>query len=422
MNKLFPYLMTMALFGISLFSSCSDDDDVLEEQKVLVKFTATPSIEGTIPAEAYEGLVAVFTEVRNQDTTHCVLNASGVGSVNLYKCIYNIAIEDKIKNEENKDVTISVRMENISVNEAGQEIVGRLNSLPADAIGQNFIFGEVFFNGERNSGRMMHPDQYFTIFNPTEDTLYVDGVSVAVTQHLSWQEPQLWYNKYYPSRVPVGGFVTIPGAGQDHPVLPGEKVVVAFTAVDHSKVEGYDHAVDLTGADYEIYYGPEVKGEVDNPDVENVVISENPDSYGFFFQPRGYVSPLMFKLENGEKSTIEKFYKDNMSETLHAVPADEEKGTPADTISIQIISVPTEMIIDGVQTSDVPQDVKTRVIPETVDRGKFLVNGCHRQELAIRKEIKVGKKVFYQDTNNSTEDFVRRNGQTPYPKGWRDQK
>ena len=38
-----------------------------------------------------------------------------------------------------------------------------------------------------------------------------------------------------------------------------------------------------------------------------------------------------------------------------------------------------------------------------VDRGKFLVNGCHRQELCIRKEIKVGDKIFYQDTNNSTE-------------------
>ena len=73
-----------------------------------------------------------------------------------------------------------------------------------------------------------------------------------------------------------------------------------------------------------------------------------------------------------------------------------------------------------------PQDVKTRVVPETVDRGKFLVNGCHRQELCIRKEIKVGDKIFYKDTNNSaedTQDVNERNAagltQTAFPIGWR---
>ena len=126
----------------------------------------------------------------------------------------------------------------------------------------------------------------------------------------------------------------------------------------------------------------------------------------------------MFKLENGETATIDKFVADNSKPFYHVIP--ETATTPADTIDVKIFAVPTEMIIDGIQTSDVPQDIKTRTIPEAVDRGKFLVSACHSQELAIRKEVKVGEKIFYQDTNDSSKDFVMQKGQNAYPKGWRD--
>ena len=428
MNKLFVYAATVAVALTGFFTSCSDDDDTIkgQEQKALVQFTAKPLVEGALDIEDLEGMLVVFTEVRNQDTTHCVLNNQGVGIVNLTKGTYNIAIEEKLQNEQGAEIVVSVRMENVSINQNNQEIVGKVNSLPANAIGKDFIFSEIFFNGERNSGRMMHPDQYIVVFNPTQDTLYADGLSVGVTQHLASQDKQMWYDEYYSAnKVPVGGFITVPGNGKEHPVAPGDRFVIAFTAVDHSKVEGYDHAVDLSGADFEVYYGPDTK-DIDNPEVPNVIVTENSDSNGFFFQPRGYVSPLMFKLENGEAATVENFYKNNLSRTKTLIPADEEKGTPEEIIEINIFSLPVDRIIDGVQTSDVPQDVKTRVVPEVVDRGKFLVNGCHRQELAIRKEIKAGNKVFYQDTNNSSEDFVPVNErkeqglvQNAFPIGWR---
>jgi len=401
------------LLGIAFFFACDDNDDItLEEQKILVKFTAKPVIEDTFDADMINGLTAVFTNTRNQDTTHCVLDRTASGLANLYKGTYNISIEDKIQNAAGVDsIYISVKMENISISQTGQEIEGNLNALPANANGVNFIFSEIFFNGETNSGRMMHPDQYFVVFNPTSEDLYADGLSVAVTLHLSWQDKQMWYDEYMPNKVPVRGFVTIPGNGTQNLVKAGEKLVVAFTAIDHSKVEGYDNATDMSGADFEIYYGPE-DNDVDNPEVPNVLLTEN-----FSFQPRGYMAPLMFKLENGEQATVEKFYTENTSKYYRIIP--ETSTTPADTLDLQILSVPTSMIIDGVQTSDLPEDIKTRTIPETVDRGKFIVSGCHQQELAIRKEIWVGTQVFYQDTNNSLDDFVMRKGQTSFPVGWR---
>ena len=422
--KQFLRIALAALVCPVLLASCSDDE---AEKNINVTFNAIPKVAGALDVATLAGTPVLFTEVRNQDTRSFPLDANGSVTASLPMGVYNVAIEKSLKNAQNEDVVISLRMENVNVNTEGQLIEGYVNSLPASALGRDFIFSEVFFNGETNSGRMMHPDQYIVLFNPTEDVLYADGVSIGVTMHLSWQNKQLWYDSYYPTQVPIGGFITIPGSGKEHAVNPGEKLVIAFTAINHSEVVNgeiaYDHAVDLSGADFEVYYGPDAN-DVDNPDVPNVLISENGDSYGFFFQPRGYVSPVMFRLENGQQSTIDAFV--NSHTTLSKTHVEATETTPEGDIDIHILAVDTDNIIDGIQTSDVPQDVKTRVVPETVDRGKFLVNGCHRQELCIRKEIKVGDKTFYKDTNNSAEDMQDVNErkaagliQTAFPKGWR---
>ena len=422
--KCFFRIVLAALICPVLLSSCSDDE---EERKIDVAFNAIPKVSGALDVSSLSGTPVLFTEVRNQNTKQFILDANGTAKASLPMGVYNIAIEKSIVNAQGEQVVISLRMENVNVNTNGQIIEGYVNSLPASALGKDFIFSEVFFNGETNSGRMMHPDQYIVLFNPTEEVLYADGVSIGVTMHLSWQNKQLWYDSYYPNQVPIGGFITIPGSGEEHPVLPGEKLVIAFTAINHSEVVNgeiaYDHAVDLSGADYEIYYGPDAN-DVDNPSVPNVLITENGDSYGFFFQPRGYVSPVMFRLENGLQSTVDAFV--NSHTTLSKTHVEATETTPEGDIDIHVLAVETDKIIDGIQTSDVPQDVKTRVVPETVDRGKFLVNGCHRQELCIRKEIKVGDITFYQDTNNSAEDMQDVNErkaagliQTAFPIGWR---
>lgn len=424
----FKLLLATLLCPLFL-TSCSDDDE--NEGKVNVLFSAIPKVEGVFPISLMEGAEVAFTEVRNQNTHKFPLDASGKAQVQLTRGTYNISIEKTIKYEDlmqgggnnssgmgsaGDDVVVSLRMENVSIANESQEVNGYLSTLPQSALGKDIIFSEIFFNGETNSGRMMHPDQYFVLFNPTEEVLYADGISVGVTMHLSWQEKRIWYDEFYQDRIPIGGFVTIPGSGKDHPIAPGGRLVVAFTAIDHSSVEGYDNAVDLRGADFEIYYGPN-SSDIDNPNVPNLILTENEDSYGFFLHPRGYVSPLMFRLPNGEESTIKAFVESHTVRSKTYVEATET--TPAGEIDINILYVPASEVLDAVQTSDVPQDIKTRVIPEVLDRGKFLVTGCHRQELCIRKEIKVGNKTFYQDTNNSSDDIVMRKGQTSFGPNWR---
>ena len=232
MKRLFKYALAALICPVRL-TSCSDDES---EKNIEVTFSAIPKVAGALDVSSLEGTPVLFTEVRNQDTKRFPLDAFGRAAVSLPMGVYNIAIEKNITNAQGEQVVVSLRMENISVNASGQVIEGYVNSLPASALGKDFIFSEVFFNGETNSGRMMHPDNYIVLFNPTEDVLYADGVSIGVTMHLSWQNKQLWYDSYYPDQVPIGGFITIPGSGQEHPVQPGEKLVIAFTAINHSEV------------------------------------------------------------------------------------------------------------------------------------------------------------------------------------------
>ena len=424
MNRLIKIAWVVLLCPLFLVSCSSDDEG---EKKIDLTFNAVPRVSGALDIASLAGTPVKFTEVRSQNTSQFPLDATGKALVSLPMGVYDIAIDKEITNAQGEKVMISLRMQNVNVNAAGQKIEGYVNSLPASALGKDFIFSEVFFNGETNSGRMMHPDQYIVLFNPTENVLYADGVSIGVTMHAAFQDPQLWYNKYYPTRVPIGGFITIPGNGKDHPVQPGEKLVIAFTAINHHEIVNggiaYENSVDLSGADFEIYYGPKSK-DVDNPAVPNVLLTENGDAYGFFLHPRGYWSPVMFRLENGQQSTVDAFVKSHTTMSKTHVKA--TKDTPEGDIDIHILAIETDKIIDGIQTSDEPQKVKTRVVPEVVDRGQFLVSGCHRQELCIRKEIKVGLKIFYSDSNNSVEDMQDAKArkaaghfQNAFPIGWR---
>lgn len=414
MNKaLFKIFTFMLVLTGLMMTSCSDDDG---ESKILVKFNATPLVEGTVSIEKLAGLKVEFKETTRQDITNAELDESGTAIVELYKGTYDISVDGTIENDDEEEIVVSVKMLGTSILEDQQNIEGKVNTLPKKALGQDFIFSEIFFNGETNSGRMMHPDQYIVIFNPTEKKLYADGLCISVTRCASAGDEPIWYNKYYPNRIPILGFITIPGSGKEHAVAPGEKLVIAFNAADHSKVEGWENAVDLSGADYEIYWGPESK-DMDNPDVDNVIHTFL-DGTAFFFHPRGFWSPVMFRLENGNEDTIKKFIDANTTKDKEEQYNRETKEY--EIVDVNITYIAADKIIDGVITGHEPGGgIVTATLPQNIDRGNFKVEGCHRQQLAIRKEIKVGSKIFYQDTNNSTDDFIRRKGQTAYPKGWR---
>ena len=437
-NRFINLAIALAMAGGSFaLSSCDDDDNKSEYSYdgIDVFINMTSDVDGAVSSADLDGCVITLTSVKNKDTYTFTVskdalseNASGKVKVYVPADTYDISLE---KNTDDK--TIFIRKENVTIKAANQNVDVKLISTVAQSKDYQFIFSEIFFNGERNAGRMMHPDQYMVLYNPTDNVLYADGLAIGCTMQASCTEKESWYDEYYNAgKVPVHGIIVIPGSGYDVPVKPHDKIVIAFTATNHTETEGsyeekneetgetktvtykYENAVDLSGADFEIYDPQLYKSDVDNPEVPNVLeiypaANDLGGIGGFYQHPRGFYCPFIFKLENGEQSTLEAFTKANSS----VATVNDKDGN---SVEIQMLSVKAEDILDGITTGHIPSDIVTNPLPQTVDRGKQLVKGCHSGLLVQRKG---NDKDGYADTNNSTDDCEIVTPQHSFPAGWR---
>ena len=437
-NRVINYALALAMAGGSIaLSSCDDDDDNngYSYSGIDAFVNLKSDVDGAVSSNDLDGCTVTLTSVQSKDTYTFdikkeTLDENANGKVKIYIPIgtYDVSLEKTIDGK-----TIFVRKENVTIKDANQTIDVKLIATVAQQSDYQFIFSEVFFNGERNAGRMMHPDQYMVLYNPTNNILYADGLAVGCTMQASCTEKESWYDEYYNAgKVPVHGIIVIPGSGYDHPVKPHEKLVIAFTAKNHKETEGsyeetdeatgekrtvtykYDNAVDLSGADFEIYEPQLYTSDVDNPEVPNVkeiYPAENDFGGigGFYQHPRGFYCPFIFKLKNGEQATLDEFFAAN---TSVATVKDKENNN----VEIQMLSVKADLILDGITTGHIPSDIVTNPLPQSVDRGKQLGKGCHSGLLVQRKG---NDAEGYKDTNNSTDDCEIVEYHNAFPVGWR---
>lgn len=453
MKKNFRFLALAGVMSLSLgFTACEDDEEKTEST-IKSTLNISPDVADAISAKdikALAGAKVTFTNVNSKDVYSFdvpELDADGSLSldVNVPVGTYDISMEKDVDGK-----IIFLRQQNVTIKSENQQIEAKIIATVANSSDYQFIFSELFFNGERNGGRMMHPDQFMVLYNPTDKVLYADGLAVGNTMQASCREKESWYDEFYgKGLVPVDGFIVIPGSGYDVPVKPHDKIVIAFTAINHTATEGknpivkrdttfaadgsvesikvdtlgwdgytYENAIDLSGADYEIYDPQLYKNDVDNPKVPNVreiypaQNEVNGGGGGFYQHPRGYYNAFIFKLKNGNQETLDEFFAEHSST---ATVQDKENNN----VEIQMLSVPASMILDGIATSDIPSDIVTNALPQTVDRGKQLVKGCHSGLLVKRKG---NDKDGYADTNDSSVDceiLSPHKDYVGYPEGWR---
>ncbi len=145
----------------------------------------------------------------------------------------------------------------------------------------SLVFSEVQLVGRYDGTNWAEYDWfvYFELHNNTDSTIYLDGMlyghawktardygtfPCVVTEPFRMDPIGLWSNWLH----------RFPGSGADYPVAPGQTVVVALDAVDHSVV--HPNLPDLTQADFEL----QGHGDADNPDVPNLP-EVGPDIYWY---------------------------------------------------------------------------------------------------------------------------------------------
>ncbi len=230
------------------------------------------------------------------------------------------------------------------------------------------VISEIYACGPPGAGLYFH-DKYVELFNQSDSTIYLDGIMVAVVYSSSYlglnyvDDPEYVHSKIV---------WIFPGEGNDYPMQPGDFVVCAEDAIDHTI--NADSSVDLSHVSFEFY--KDDAPDLDIPDVPNMIKIYQVASHNDW-------------LIGGEKGAI----------VIAKMNTDSLKWYDDQLL------IPYEYILDGVEYIDDPTELDEKILNHSIDAGLTggiqFYTGKTMERIPIMKN---GKKVL-KDDNNSSLDF-----------------
>ncbi|TDS17602.1 DUF4876 domain-containing protein [Sphingobacterium paludis] len=321
-------------------------------------------------------------------------------------------------------ITFNASAKNVSITSDTQLQLQLIAGVNGD-----FVIKQVYYAGSDNRDGASFRDQFFEIYNNTDRVLYADSLyfgrlwgkqSATDASHHFQANGQLDWSKSIDMTIGAAAnsdyvyardLFMIPGSGKDHPVQPGESIVIAQNALNHKvpfignngrevTVRDPSLTIDLSGADFETYFG-DLPGEtpfasdIDNPNVPNVqvIVYQGND---WLLDALGRDSYYIFKGPTRQDVTaLKKYYAPLLR-------------TPS-VSAREYTQIPAAWIMDGL---DAQPNVASSQIPKklfpSIDAGyTFVTEGSYSSLSVMRKVAREegGRKIL-QDTNNSTNDFV----------------
>lgn len=263
-----------------------------------------------------------------------------------------------------------------------------------------FVIKEIYFSGSTTpAGKVYSADQYIEIFNNTSEIQYADGISVL--EHESYGTgDNFWAN--IKDTIVVKMIWTIPGDGKQVPVLPGRSIVLAQDGINHRDDPNGNplSPVNLGNADFELYVLKQPEADLDSPAVPNLMedlfVYRGNDAV---FRVGGGSAFAIAKIPgktNGERETY--FNKNMVSKTSSS-----GSGGP------YFVKIANDYILDAVEVVMDEAHAIYKRFPTELDAGYTYVTTGSYSGKCIRRKIKeiTNGRVVYQDTNNSTEDFLK---------------
>ena len=265
------------------------------------------------------------------------------------------------------------------------------------------IFKEIYYCGVKS---YYFRDQFYELYNNSESVVYLDGIHIAnLTPSRATTKLSLWpdQNAVYAERV-----WKFPGTGKDYPLQPGESVILAQNAMNHTEANELS-PVNLLVADFEFYMGSTTYPDKPAVNMEHV-----------FYQGKANIGTIqqwlvsvfggaycVFKVPEGEN--WDPVNDPNMSST--------DLATTSSTLYAKI---PLDYVIDAVEACANESEVNMKRLPGVLDAGMTWVGNSYlgigvaryieTDEAGNPKTMSNGSYI-YVDTNNSTDDFER--GVTP---------
>lgn len=393
------FLSLMLMAASTVFVACSKDDapyvvengTVTIEMPINVSQVVLNSFEGTATNVQSGEVTTLATPVKDGDNYVITIPRLTEGKYNLAAKGNISFVKDGVAGTTDFEVSSS----DVALNEKSTTAKLVVSSFKAEG---GFVFSEICTTGTlKPDNKNYNYDAYFVITNNSDVVLYADSVALIESQYQSASSGnQPWSPDVRPYAIPAGAVFMIPGSGKNHPVKPGESIVIANNAMDHRTVN--ENSYDLTGADFEVYLdngGNSMDTDYDTPNLEYIWCYTNTIWLPSVQQNRSYAIARM-------KEDKETFLA-NHSETPTYT------ATTGKVMESQQVQIPNEWVLDAVNLGT-EDDFGWFVISETLDAGWVAGRAnskdtTQRGTAIKRKQDSTGK---YIDTNNSTNDMEAR--------------
>ncbi len=363
-------LVTILVGGMILVVSCSIEKPVFPDGDGILKVTVIDTT-GTYPGAEQGGFFVIsdaVVSIQSRSHVYTDQNVSDMegmaGFSELPAGKYSIfARKETVAGAQKKVFTGYIDIEITGTEEIGDTLY--VSAVTINAL----MINEIMYNGS-DASKFYFYDQFVEIYNSSVDTLYLDGCILTRNYGNAFIEPGIedidFVRALYAFQFPG-----TPVTGTEYPIYPGQYVVIAADAIDHSVWA--DNAVDLSGADWE-FFNP-LGNDYDVPGIPNLV-SIHPTNRNDF---------MISLVHNGVVLTTGEEY------------SFEEYSQSSGTVSIRI-NLPLYTVIDGVEYSTNPE--KRKELTLRVDAGFAGIGNPKYGGISVER-WEIGF-----DTNNSTFDFV----------------
>lgn len=267
----------------------------------------------------------------------------------------------------------------------------------------DLIIAEIFFAGTlQSSGNQYYGDDYVKLYNNTDHVVYADGLTFFETKFLTTQKLDFTPD-IMQQAVTVHALYTIPGSGKDHPVQPGEYLLLADTGIDHRVIN--PNSFDLSHADFEWYdvsTQPSVL-DIDSPTVENLDKWYCYTRSIFLLHNRGFKAYGIARIPVSREDYLRDYYYTYEYELL----------TQAGTfpMSASAYRLPNEWVVDLV-TCSVQSEYQWNITAPSLDMGWTHCGTIDKDKTryfhSVRRKmigLNADGNPILQDTNNSSDDF-----------------
>lgn len=429
------------LTTLILFVGCQKDPELTRP----VKFTATVTVKSdenlTIPSQ---GAIITLTNKTNGASYQAFVLENGQATFeSITPGLYSISGTLVISAQSYSELAGYYVEDNVSFTDSYDNVdiyADRVFSLELKA-GKtgNWVFKQIYYAGSNSSTGASFRDVFLEIYNNSNQVLYADSLYFGQVGGKNNNNAGEYYlpNFQYDWSKSVGMVVEsgkdankdyiyahtlfrIPsdGSGKKYPVQPGQSIIIAANAVDHTNSYESNNAnpvtitnpaltINLSHADFEVNlieflrpndgsaYTP-YRFDVDNINVPNVDVLHVSSGNDLILDALG--RDAYFIVDPKGKSID--------MENLRSFAAPDIREVIATTRVYK--QIPIEVVVDAVELQHpVASSRVPKRLPTTLDAGRTHVpGGQYSSQSLVRKTLKTvnGRRIL-KDTNNSEEDF-----------------